>query len=533
HGTLQMRPANPAVQHVLTFADVDEEAFTGGHTEEPMAEDVGLWVLHDGVADLAGAPKTPWTRLTGGADKGATTITVQEAEGWQVGDEIVIAPTEPATVDEFWLHNDRTTITAISGTTVTLAEPLAHPHPVVTVREGVTHTAEVLNLTRNVRLQGTPEGRAHVMFLHCNQPQDLSYLAIRHMGPRQGGAGDGDEDNPSAGVEGRYGLHFHMCGDGTRGSKVTGVTVADTGNHAFVPHLSHGMTFERCVSHDTRDDAFWWDPAGEYDDPDTVPTHNVVYDRCVASTVLLPEEGQGPAAFFMGVGKDNVARGCVAFGSTGHGESAAAFHWPERSRSEHDAWIFEDCLAHNCQQSGIYYWQNEVPRTNVDRFTAYQNRWGIWAGAYANDVSYRECTIYRNLEGGLEVQAASADEGPVYEDLYVDQGGLSDFACVFHGPIAGGDAITTVSGCTFKGGKKAQVTIQNGPGPDSDNGDLTGQNYEFVDCTFEGNAFWLEEGVRENAHIKVSDSRHGTLMLHKKGSGGTPKPEWNATATPA
>ncbi len=532
HGTLQMRPANPGVQQVLTFAGVDEEAYTGGHTMEPLAEDVGLWVTHDGIADIAGAAKTPWTRLMGGADAGATSITVEEAEGWQVGDEIVVAPSEPATVDEHWEHNDRTTITAVSGTTITLADALAHPHPAVTVREGVTHTAEVLNLSRNVRLEGTEDGRAHVMFVHLTKPQNLSHLAIRHMGPRQGGPDDAEEGR-SVGVPGRYGLHFHMCEDATRGSKITGVAVSDTGGHAFVPHLSHGMTFEQCVSHETRDDAFWWDPAPEEDDPDTIPTHGVVYDRCVASTVREGEDVHATAAFFMGSGDGNVARGCVAFGAMGHSESASAFHWPERSRGEDELWVFEDCLAHNNKQSGIYYWQNEVPRTIVDRFTAYQNGWGIWAGAYANPVSYRDCTLYQNLEGGLEVSAASAGEGATYEGMYVDQGGLSDFACVFHGPIAGGDVVTKVSGCTFKGGEKAQVTIQTGPGPDSDSGELTGQNYEFTDCTFEGNAFWLEEGVRDNAHIRVSDGQNGTLMLHKVGSGGSAKPEWNATTTPA
>lgn len=537
HGTLQMRPASAAVQQALIFADVDEEAFRGGHTMEPLAEDVGLWVAHEGIADIAGAPKTPWTRLTGAADAGAGTITVQDAAGWAVGDEIVVAPSEPATVDQHWEHNDRTTITAISGTTITLADKLAHPHPAVTVRPGVTHTAEVLNLSRNVRLEGTEGGRSHVMFVHCSKPQNLSHLAIRHMGPRQGGPDDAEEGR-SVGVTGRYGLHFHMCEDGTRGSKVTGVTVSDTGGHAFVPHLSHGMTFEQCVSHETRDDAFWWDPAPEDEDPDTIPTHDVVYDRCVASTVREGEDVHATAAFFLGSGDGNIARGCVAFGSMGHSESAPAFHWPERSRGEDELWIFEDCLAHNCKQSGIYYWQNEVPRTIVDRFTAYHNGWGIWAGAYANPVSYRDCTLYANLEGGLEVSAASAPDNSgqgsaTYEGMYVDQAGLTDFACVFHGPIAGGDQITKVSGCTFKGGNKAQVTIQTGPGPDSDSGELTGQNYEFTDCTFEGNAFWLEDGVRDNAHIKVVDGSNGALMLHKPGSGGAARPEWNATTTPA
>lgn len=538
HGTLQMRPNTPAVQQVLTFVGVDEEAFTGGHTMEPVAEDVGLWVTHDGIADLAGAVKTPWTRLTGGAEAGATTIAVAEAKGWQVGDEIVVAPMEKSTVDEHWEHNDRTTITAISGNTVTLAEALSYPHQPVTVREGVSHTAEVLNLSRNVRIEGTPEGRAHVMFVHCTKPQKISHVGIRHMGPRQGGADDAEE-NRSVGVSGRYGLHFHMCDEGTRGSKIAGVSVYDTGAHAFVPHLSHGITFQQCVSHETRDDAYWWDPAHEDEDPDTVPTHNVLYDRCVASTVREGEDVYSTTGFFLGSGDGNVARGCVAIGTMGHTESASAYHWPERSRGEDELWIFEDCMAHNCKSSGIYYWQNNVPRTIVDRFTSYYNSWGIWAGAYSNLVSYRDCNLFHNSEGGLEVNAVaeagrnSPDETVTYERMYVDQAGLTDYAVAFHGPLVGGSHPTRIVDCVFKGGTKAQVTIQTGPPRDSDSGELTEQNYIFTNNTYEGNAFWLEDGVRDNAGIQVSDARHGTINLHRKGSGGSAKPEWNATATSA
>lgn len=38
------------------------------------------------------APKTTFTRLTANAAVGATTITVDNLEGWSVGDKIVVAP---------------------------------------------------------------------------------------------------------------------------------------------------------------------------------------------------------------------------------------------------------------------------------------------------------------------------------------------------------------------------------------------------------------------------------------------------------
>lgn len=529
-GTLQMRPSAAAVHQTLVFPGVDEGRYRGGHIMEPLDSDVGLWVLDDGVCDLVGAAKSPWTRLTGGAAAGAGSITVKDASGWQVGDEIVVTPTEPATVDENWAHHDRRVITAVAGNQVSLDEPLSHPHDPVTVRAGVTHMAEVLNLSRNVRIEGTPDGRAHIIFLHGHKAQQLSHVGLRHLGPRQS----------DSGVVGRYGLHFHMCDDGTKGSKVTGLTAYDCGNHAFVLHLSNGITLDRCVTHDTVGDAYWWDMVDEGEDASAIPTHGAIYDHCVASyTHQSDDDPYSTTAFLMGTGVGNEARACVAVGTMGNTESASGFGWPDKSRNETDIWLFEDCIAHNCKSSGIYYWQNVVARTIVDRFTAFHNSWGIWAGAYANLVSYRDCNLAFNGQGGLEIKAVpdapqqSPDETITYEGMYVDQAGLSDFAATFHGPVVGGDRATLISDSVFRGGKKAQVTFQTGAEPGDDAAEDTEQNYSFTNCTFEGNAFWLEDGVREDANIRVSDSQHGTVMLHRSGSSGSGKSEWNATTTPA
>ena len=79
------------------------------------------------------------------------------------------------------------------------------------VDKGRTFAAEVLNLTRNVTLEGTPGGRAHV-FVRATGKQSLAGVAIRHIGPRQ------PAEESDAPVVGRYPLHFHMAGDGSRGS---------------------------------------------------------------------------------------------------------------------------------------------------------------------------------------------------------------------------------------------------------------------------------------------------------------------------
>ena len=53
------------------------------------------------------------------------------------------------------------------------------------------------------------------------RPQALAHTEIRHVAP---------------GAIGRYGLHFHLCADGSRGSVVEGVVIRDAESHAFVPH---------------------------------------------------------------------------------------------------------------------------------------------------------------------------------------------------------------------------------------------------------------------------------------------------------
>src|SRR5665811_2150173 len=154
-----------------------------------------------------------------------------------------------------------------------------------------------MNLTRNVRISGTASGRTHVL-IHSAVPQAISHVEVRHVGPQE------VTDDGHEGVMGRYGLHFHHCGNGSRGSSVSGVVVAQAGNHAFVPHESHGITFTECVSHDTSDDAFWWDK------PDG--SHEISWIGCVASLVRTDPyyRGYRLAGFVLGVGDGSAVRGC-------------------------------------------------------------------------------------------------------------------------------------------------------------------------------------------------------------------------------
>lgn len=248
-GTLRMRPSRASVVHTLRFEGIDERRIVGGHAHHPVDTDVGIWVVGDGVLDLRGTRRAGWNRT--GTDP-----------SWRPADELVVAPMTSG--------DHRTFAPFRQGSRV----------PSVTAPDGTVHRAEVANLTRNVRLHGggrnpsgilSDDGRFHVMFLG-NRPQTLRHVELRWVGPR----GPHRRDDTD-GVLGRYGLHFHRRGDATRGSLIEGVVVRDAGNHAFVPHSSHGITFRDTVAFDTFESAYWWD-AGDLTDDTT-------YDHALAMNI--------------------------------------------------------------------------------------------------------------------------------------------------------------------------------------------------------------------------------------------------------
>jgi hypothetical protein len=400
-GTLAMKPASLATVHRIAFENVNEASFVGGGLEV-VPGDVGLWV-RDGQLDLQGTPKTAWTRLAGGIASGASTIALEAAPvNWSPGDDISIVPTEPPSVgDRSWDGFDLRALVSISGASVTLQSGTSRAHPMV---NGLWR-AEVLNLTRNVRIEGSGNGsasptanhRAHI-WIRSDKPQIISHVAIRYMGPRQVG-----EDNPTESILGRYALHFHHSMDGSRGSTVKGTVIRDAGSHAFATHMSHGVTIQDAISYNTWDEAYWWDPGDE--------SHDIVYDRSVAAIVRVDPEyrGYGLTAFSINQGLRNVIRDSVAVGVQGNVD-ASGFNWPEGDAPNgNGVWNFsKGNIAHNNKVDGIFAWQNDVQPHVIADYLAYHNgEAGIDHGAYGNGYHYENSVLYGNGETALHLKAVS------------------------------------------------------------------------------------------------------------------------------
>ena len=362
-GKLEMRPARPDVVHTLRFEGIDESRFVGGSVSVPLPSDVGLWVIGAGILDAQGSPKAGWNR-TG------------DDSTWMTSDELVVAPNAPG---DFGGVRPFT-----KGDEV----------PVQTGPGGVVYGTEVANLTRNVAIEGTRDGRAHIMFLGCRRPQTLRYVAVSYMAPQQPTGGiyrlNGATLPEFEGVLGRYGLHFHDCGDGSRGSLIEGVVIRKAGGRAFVPHSSHGMTFRDCLATDVRSSGFWWDDGAETDD--------ILFDRCAVLGVPNNpgDTGLGLAGFSLGLGGNNVVRRSVVAGVLNNKVNSGGYHWPSSANKGRNVWTWEDNVAHNNKDGGIGVWQNDGNPHVVSGYVGYNNGIGISHGAYANNYTYRDSVTFGN-----------------------------------------------------------------------------------------------------------------------------------------
>lgn len=463
-GTLRMRSGA-----TLRFRNVNEAAMVGGAHTAPVASDVGLWIRGQGRLDAHGTPKIPWTRALGGLTAGQTSINVADATGWQVGDQLVFTPTAPWSGSaEFWGRYDVRTILAVNGNTVQVsALSVAHPVPV----DG--NPCEVLNLTRDVRIEGTSSGRSHIMWLHTAVPVNVSHVEVSWMGV--------------PGKVGRYPLHWHVMGDAAAGSIVDGLVAHDCGNHAFVPHTSNGMLLDRCVAHGVQEDAFWWDQDG-------VPTSANVWRRCVASKV---DGGYLNSGFNLGVddnaspARKNTIEDCVAVGISGDGdlggfnagsnsENVAGYHWPERENETGGEWHFRRNVAHNCQFNGMSTWQNDNLLHVVEDSLVYNCGVGINHGAYFNRYVYRGIRIrgcrravwmHAHTGGGLRLEGIDAQvSGPEAVILNSVTGGFP------------GDEVE-FRGCRFVGYTAQGVRAWGeGGGPADD--EFPGR-WDFIDTTWQ------------------------------------------------
>jgi len=499
--------------------------------------DVGIWVVRGGRLDLRGSPKTPWTRLAGSVTAGASSIQVQAAVNWQAGDRISITPTaHPSATPNssaFADQYDERTVAAVNSTTIRLDRPLSFNHPAVTVRPGVTYAAEVLNLTRDVTIQGADEQhRAHIWIMNDTAvPHVVSYAAIRYMGPQQCFRGPCEVKGQNNLVEnlGRYPLHFHMNGNYSAGSRIDGAVITEFGAHAIVYHDSNGITTTNTIAHRGYGDAYWWDNVGSgCTNPRCAEPSGLIFQGNVASRVAFIPEFRGfiLTGFFVGRQSGNIYRDNVAVGILGNA-TCSGFHWPEFS---HGIAVFDrGNLSHNTNCTGIFAWQNDDLGHQVNDFTSYHHRWaGIVQGAYLNLYSYTNLTLYGNGESCLELHSMSHMPNPPaavrqqFVNVYCDfQGAPYGVRTADHALDA--EAPTFFTGWTFVGTGTACFAIVTPP--------AAGRDWLDVDATTTcpGNKYWFNPDVPSGSLVV---DRATQQNLRRGDQPGTFNGTWNARTSP-
>ena len=137
---------------------------------DKMFEGGNKVIANTGKVRMYGKPiTTKWTRLAAIAKAGATSIEViGDIRDWAAGDELGIAPS-----GRDYTHRDFAVIKEIIDQTVTLESALVYDHYGAssvdsTKSGGIDIRAEVLHLTRNIKVQGTNEDRwgAHIVTAH-------------------------------------------------------------------------------------------------------------------------------------------------------------------------------------------------------------------------------------------------------------------------------------------------------------------------------------------------------------------------------
>jgi hypothetical protein len=228
-----------------------------------------------GTVDLHGSSKTSWTKLDGTAQAGATQIKVLEASNWRVGDRISIAPT-----DFDPLEAEERTITAISGTTLTLDTPLKYRHwgkiqTLGTTGQTLDQRAEVGMLTRGITIQavnapGSHFG-GHTMFM-SGAVARLSGIEVAGMG--------------QLGQLGRYPIHFHLLGDAGSKSYLKNSTIHNTLQRGVVVHQTNNLTIENNVVFNVTGHAMFLESA--------VEVNNTFDKNLVMLVKMVPKAMRGP-----------------------------------------------------------------------------------------------------------------------------------------------------------------------------------------------------------------------------------------------
>ena len=380
-----------------------------------------LMAMDGGQISMHGKPKTSWTKLSGTVNAGATKIRLSESVDWEVGNQIVIAPSS-RTADQAEVR----TITARSTDckTFTLNTALSYRH--VGVQQSYSsgsrswvldQRAEVGLLSHNVKIQGDASSEstsfgAHVMIMKGAKGY-FSSVELHRMGQKK--------------ILGRYPIHWHMHENTSSGQYFRNSSIHRSYNRAVTIHGSEGISIERNVAYDHMGHGIFLEDASEQNNK--INYNLVMLTRKPApGDQLLPSDNshnevqnKTPSSFWITNPNNefigNVAAGTVgtgfwfAFPDTALGLSKGVARYSSIVPRKQALGVFKNNVAHSNGSgfdvhdsiTGSHAIATNVPYDPasvavVDGFTSYSNVIGIYTGAaHRPTITLTKKLVFRNV----------------------------------------------------------------------------------------------------------------------------------------
>ncbi|MCX6181744.1 MAG: Ig-like domain-containing protein, partial [Bacteroidetes bacterium] len=336
-----------------------------------------IGAMGGGILNIHGKIKKAWTMLNASVVVGGTSITLQDAVDWEIGDEFIVTTTgREHDLDKklSYTQTEKRTITAISADkkTITFSTPLNYAHfgQLQTFTNGtkswvLDERAEVGVLTHNIKIQGDASSEANQFGGQImSMPGCKAYVSgveLFRMG--------------QAGLMGRYPFHWHMAGD-VSGQYIKNSAVHHSYQRAVTVHASQNATVESNVCYDIKGHGIFLEDGNE--------TKTLIKDNLIsyvhkpdANNVIrpsdvfnLPTRNDGPAGIWVSHPTNDLVNNAVS--SCGSGIWYALLEHPDGPSYDPTVWVNNQPLGnvdgnrtHGCYSGFIVDFADVENRTKT------------------------------------------------------------------------------------------------------------------------------------------------------------------------